>query len=88
MSGWKRPASFALRPAPRSILNRPVDVPVQYFQSVIATDVAVIGALLWQIRYLEPRDPSRRDGERLPDPRLRLGLALVLAQHCSGRCGR
>jgi len=48
-----------------------VDVPVQYFQSVIATEVAVIGALLWQIRYLEPRDAARRDGERLPDPRLR-----------------
>jgi hypothetical protein len=55
-----------------------VDVPVQYFQSVIATEVAVIGALLWQIRYFEPRDSARRDGERLPDPRLRLGLALVM----------
>jgi hypothetical protein len=26
----------------------------------------------------EPRDPARRDGERLPDPRLRLGLAVSL----------
>jgi len=74
MSGWKRPASFAPCPATLSILNRSADVPVQYFQSVITTEVAVIGAVLWQIRYFEPRDPARRDGERLRDPRLRLGL--------------
>jgi hypothetical protein len=52
-----------------------VDVPVQYFQSVIAIEVAVTGALLWQIRYFESSDPRRED---LPDSRLRLGLALVL----------
>jgi hypothetical protein len=34
--------------------------------------------LLWQIRYFEPRDASGRESERLPDSRLRLGLALVL----------
>jgi hypothetical protein len=28
-----------------------VDVPVQYFQSVIAIELAVTGALLWQIRF-------------------------------------
>jgi len=55
-----------------------VDVPVQYFQSVIAIELAVAGALLWQIRYFESRDKSRRESEELPDPRLRLGLALVL----------
>jgi hypothetical protein len=57
---------------------RAADVPVQYFQSVIAIELAVAGALLWQIRFLESRNTARRDGERLPDSRLRLGLALVL----------
>jgi hypothetical protein len=31
------------------------DVPVQYFQSVITIELAVAGALLWQMRYFEPR---------------------------------
>jgi len=53
-------------------------VPVQYFQSVITIELAVAGALLWQIHYFEPRDTGRRDGESAPDARLRLGLALVL----------
>jgi hypothetical protein len=56
-----------------------MDVPEQFFQSVIAIELAVTGALLWQIRYFESRDAPRRDSERLPDPRLRLGLALVLS---------
>jgi hypothetical protein len=55
-----------------------VEVPVQFFQSVIAIEVAVTGALLWQIRFFESRDAQRREHERLPDARLRLGLALVL----------
>jgi heme/copper-type cytochrome/quinol oxidase subunit 4 len=55
-----------------------VDVPVQFFQSAIAIDLAVAGALLWQIRFFESGDRARRDGEHLPDSRLRLGLALVL----------
>jgi hypothetical protein len=42
------------------------DVPVQYFQSVITIELAVAGALLWQMRYFEHRDS------------LRLALALVL----------
>jgi len=53
------------------------DVPVQYFQSVITIELAVAGALLWQMRYFEPRG-ERRDSGHLPDPRLRVGLALVL----------
>ena len=56
-----------------------MDVPVQYFQSVIAIELAVAGALLWQIRYFESPEKSRRDDVRPPDSRLRLGLALVLA---------
>jgi hypothetical protein len=55
-----------------------VDVPVQYFQSVIGIELAVAGALLWQIRFFESSSTARRDGEDLPDPRLRLGLALVM----------
>lgn len=55
-----------------------VDVPVQFFQSAIAIELAVTGALLWQIRYFDPRDAKRRESENLPDARLRLGLALVL----------
>jgi hypothetical protein len=55
-----------------------VDVPVQYFQSVIAIELAVTGALLWQVRFFESRGRARPEDEPLPDPRLRLGLALVL----------
>jgi hypothetical protein len=61
----------------RSSILIGVEVPVQYFQSVIAIELAVAGALLWQIHFF---DSSRRrpEGEHLPDSRLRLGLALVL----------
>jgi hypothetical protein len=56
-----------------------MDVPVQFFQSVIGIELAVTGALLWQMRYFEARDARRRESDDgLPDPRLRLGLALVL----------
>jgi hypothetical protein len=55
-----------------------VDVPVQYYQSIIAIELAVTGALLWQIRFFEPRRAERRDGEHRPDPRLQLLLALVV----------
>jgi hypothetical protein len=61
-----------------------VDVPVQYFQSVIAIELAVAGALLWQIRFFESSRTARRDCELLPDPRLRLGLALVLGSTLFG----
>jgi hypothetical protein len=54
-----------------------MDVAVQYFQSVIAIELAVSGALLWQIRFFES-SATRREGEPLPDARLRVGLALVL----------
>jgi uncharacterized protein YjeT (DUF2065 family) len=53
------------------------DVPVQYFQSVIAIELAVSGALLWQMRFFES-NTARRKGDPLPDARLRVGLALVL----------
>jgi peptidoglycan/LPS O-acetylase OafA/YrhL len=66
------------RPFGSSILAGSVEVPVQYFQSVIAIELAVAGALLWQMRFFESRGTKRRDSEQLPDSRLRLGLALVL----------
>jgi hypothetical protein len=40
--------------------------------------LAVAAALLWQMRYFESKDATRREGERLPDSRLRVGLFLVL----------
>jgi hypothetical protein len=55
-----------------------VDVPVQYFQSVIAIELAVAGALLWQMRFFESSRTGRPVDEQLPDARLRVGLALVL----------
>jgi hypothetical protein len=55
-----------------------VDVPVQYFQSVIAIELAVTGALLWQIRFFESNGTERPEDEHLPDARLRVGMALVL----------
>jgi heme/copper-type cytochrome/quinol oxidase subunit 4 len=54
-----------------------MDVPVQYFQSVIAIELAVSGALLWQMHFFDS-NTSRREGESLPDARLRVALALVL----------
>ena len=53
-------------------------MPVQYFQSVIAIELAVAGALLWQMHFFESRDDARRSSEHLPDSRLRVGLAFVL----------
>src|SRR5262245_66642045 len=55
-----------------------MEVPVQFFQSVIAIELAITGALLFQIRYFEPRQAA--EGERaLPSPWIRLGMAVVLA---------
>jgi hypothetical protein len=53
------------------------EMPVQFFQSTIAIELAVAGALLWQIHYFE-RDSAQRDRRQLPDPRLQLFFALVL----------
>ena len=54
-----------------------MDVPVQYFQSVIAIELAVTGAPLWQMHYFES-NTAPRESEPLPDARLRVALALVL----------
>lgn len=55
-----------------------MDVPPQFFQSVIAIELAVTGALLWQMRFFESRHGKGREDEPLPDARLRLALAVVL----------
>ena len=54
------------------------DIPVQFFQSTIAIELAVAGALLWQIRFFERDGAAARDREQLPHPRLQLFFALVL----------
>jgi hypothetical protein len=55
-----------------------VDVPVQFFQSTITIELAVAGALLWQIRYFDREGAAGRDRQELPDARLQLLFALVL----------
>ena len=55
-----------------------MDVPVQFFQSTIAIELAVAGALLWEIRYFDREGSARRDRQELPDARLQLLFALVL----------
>src|ERR1700745_3736552 len=54
-----------------------MDVPVHSFKSVIAIELAVSGALLWQMRFFES-NTARREGKPLPDARVRVALALVL----------
>jgi hypothetical protein len=54
-----------------------VDVPVQFFQSTIAIELAVAGALLWEIRYFERESTTALDRE-LPDPRLQMFFAIVI----------
>jgi hypothetical protein len=55
-----------------------VDVPVQFFQSTITIELAVAGALLWEIRYFDRERVARGDRQELPHPRLQLLFALVL----------
>ena len=51
-------------------------VPVQFFQSVIAIELAIVGTLLWQIRFFEREDTQAETSRR--DPRLQLLLLVVL----------
>ncbi len=50
-------------------------VPVQFFQSVIAIELAIVGALLWQIRFFDKDTPTKTSRS---DPRLQLLLLVVL----------
>jgi hypothetical protein len=52
------------------------DVPVQYFQSIIAVELAIAGALLFQVRFF---DKDRADQGARVDPRLLVLMAIVLA---------
>jgi hypothetical protein len=56
-----------------------VDVPVQYFQSVIAIELAVAGALLFEIRFFDRSDTAPRAGERRPHPGILILFAVVLS---------
>jgi glucose-6-phosphate-specific signal transduction histidine kinase len=51
-------------------------VPVQFFQSVIAIELAIVGALLWQIRFFDKEDTPTKTSRI--DPRLQLLLLVVL----------
>ena len=53
-----------------------MDVPVQYFQSVIALATAITGALLFQIRFFAAGKDAPEESD--VDPRLRVLLLLVL----------
>jgi hypothetical protein len=55
-----------------------VDVPVQYYQSIIAIELALARALLFQICFLVPREEAERAGEHLPDPRIRQVMAVII----------
>jgi hypothetical protein len=53
-----------------------MDVPVQYYQSVIALETAVTGVLLFQIRFFDTdKDAAKQSAV---DPRLRVLLLIVL----------
>jgi hypothetical protein len=51
-------------------------VPVQFFQSVIAVELAIVGALLWQIRFFDKEDTQAETSRK--DPWLQLLLLVVL----------
>ena len=50
--------------------------PVQYFQSIIAIQLALAGALLFQVRFFDTS--NTKPGPEV-DPRLRLVIAVVIA---------
>jgi ribose/xylose/arabinose/galactoside ABC-type transport system permease subunit len=71
----RMPASTPLLPGEVT-----VEVPVQYFQSVIALETAVAGVLLFQIRFFATGNDASKDApqESGVDPRLRVLLLIVL----------
>ena len=64
------------------------EVPIQFFQSVVAIELAVTGALLFQVRYFSPRERTVREDVRLPSATLRLALRSFSEPPCSDRCWR
>jgi DNA-binding CsgD family transcriptional regulator len=63
-----------------SARRKPTDVPSQFYQSIIAIELAVAGALLFQIPFFVPRGETEREGEHLQPVELldRLEPALPL----------
>jgi hypothetical protein len=61
-----------------------VDIPVQFFQSTIALELAIAGALLWEIRYFERERTAERDKPPPTDPRLQLFFAVVIGSTVFG----
>ena len=55
-----------------------MDVPVQFFQTTVAIELAVAATLLWEIRFFERRSGGAQDRGQLPDVRLQLFFVLVL----------
>jgi hypothetical protein len=55
-----------------------MDVPIQFFQSIIAIELAITGALLFQVRYFDHDQPDWSVGSRIPDPWPRLVVAVLL----------
>ena len=55
-----------------------MSIPPQYFQSIIALELAVTGALLWQIHYFDREPEAEVRGRALPHPIVRGAVALVL----------
>jgi uncharacterized membrane protein len=70
----------AVRVDHRSCQEVTVEVPVQYFQSVIALETAVTGVLLFQIRFFATSKDAPEDTPQTSevDPRLRVLLLAVL----------
>jgi hypothetical protein len=61
-------------------------VPVQFFQSVIAIELAIVGTLLWQIRFFDREDTQAETSRR--DPRLQHCCLWCLPQFFSGHWKR
>jgi hypothetical protein len=55
-----------------------VDVPIQFFQSVIAIEVAITGALLFQVRFFESAGSAEAKHAEIAAPGLRVAMAVVL----------
>lgn len=55
-----------------------VNVPVEFFESVIAIEVAITGALLFQIRFFESARAAEGDRVKVPAPWVRLAMAIVI----------
>jgi hypothetical protein len=51
---------------------------MEFFESVIAIEIAITGALLFQIRFFESARIAEEKRVRIPAPWLRLAMAIIL----------